>query len=582
MSNLIFPALPGVKMNVQRTPVYSTTRERAISGREYVAARYLAPLYKYSLSFEFLRSASTFMEFQRLANFLARHSGPYDSFLFDDPEEPDTVDHGFGMGNGSTVAFQLQRTLGVTNQDLLGTWPQYTKPRTNLLVRSQEFDNASWLKTNGGVGSVPVVTPNYGEAPDGTITADLVQFKLGGGVTNTDQSNLSQAIVSQVGRQYAFALWVKTADGTTKTMLLEAASGAGGLVTITGTWQRFTAAWTAGSTFGNPFLRLRGGTSQTSDTADVLVWGGQLEPDAVIASQYIPTVASSVTQAPAFWPGFADGFEPVYELGPGLSLFRTDWQGRRQLLPYARTNLTVQSEAFDISPWVTGAATVVPNGLTSPDGNLTADFIRENASTAEHKVYQQFAAPDNARVTQSVWMKAGRQQGYLFFQTKATTFPGAMFDLLNGTVTAQNNGGVGAITAYPDGWYRCECSCSIASGGAQPVAEVLIVGPASATSYLGDGSSGLWVFGHHLEIKAIGTAATPYIKTTTAAVTLTDYTLNSKGLVTLAAPPLAGAGLSWSGTYFRRCRVDTDEVRADRIFNLIWETRQLDLISAMP
>ena len=40
--------------------------------------------------------------------------------------------------------------------------------RTNLLLRSEEFDNASWAKTNA------TITVNATTAPDGTTTADLI------------------------------------------------------------------------------------------------------------------------------------------------------------------------------------------------------------------------------------------------------------------------------------------------------------------------------------------------------------------------------------------------------------------------
>src|SRR5688500_13085954 len=48
--------------------------------------------------------------------------------------------------------------------------------RTNLMVRSQEFDNAVWTKNATGAGVAPVVTANYAVAPDGTTSAERVQF----------------------------------------------------------------------------------------------------------------------------------------------------------------------------------------------------------------------------------------------------------------------------------------------------------------------------------------------------------------------------------------------------------------------
>jgi hypothetical protein len=40
--------------------------------------------------------------------------GVFDTFLFVDDEDDDVVTHNFGVGNGSTTDFQLQRTLVAT------------------------------------------------------------------------------------------------------------------------------------------------------------------------------------------------------------------------------------------------------------------------------------------------------------------------------------------------------------------------------------------------------------------------------------------------------------------------------------
>jgi len=581
MSSLIFPSLAGVKMNVRRTPVHATDVQTAVSGKELRTSWQSYPRYRYSVAFEFLRSAASYTEFQKLMNFLSRHSGAYDSFLFTDPEDASVIDHGFGVGNGVATAFQLQRTMGVSTVDVLGTWAQYTKPRTNYLVRSNGFANAAWFKTGAGTGSAPVVTGSYAEAPDGTITASLVKFRLGGGTTNSDASNLSQAFAVKVGNPYVHSMWLKTADGTTKVMQLKAGAGVPPGITVTGTWQRFSMNWIA-STSATAILQLRGGDFQTSDTADLLVWGAQYE-DGLTPTRYIQTAVSAITESPAYWPAAGDGFEPVFDSAPGLTLFLTDWQGKRVLLPYSRTNLFLRSEEFDNAAWTKASLTVTPNATGAPDGTTNAEKIVENVSTNEHKLYQAVTAADNTTLTISCWGKAAeRTQLYLFFATKAGTFPGCMFDLVGGTVQQQNNGAVGTITAYPDGWYRCTCSASIASGGSSPFAQILVIGPANSTNYLGNGTSGIYVFGAQLETPPQGNAATPYIKTTTTAVTLTDYSISAGGLVTLAVAPVVGAALSWTGSYYRRVRMDSDSVDFERLFNLIWEAKGLDMISVKP
>ena len=58
----------------------------------------------------------------------------------------------------------------VPRVDYTNTCPELLieKASTNLLLRSQEFDDASWLKTNANV------TANLTTAPDGTLTADAL------------------------------------------------------------------------------------------------------------------------------------------------------------------------------------------------------------------------------------------------------------------------------------------------------------------------------------------------------------------------------------------------------------------------
>jgi hypothetical protein len=67
-------------------------------------------------------------------------------------------------------------------------------------------------------------------------------------------------------------------------------------VVVDGTWRRYD--FDAGTLSGTQFaVGLRGGQTPTNDnTADLLVWGAQLEAGS-FATSYIPTVASQVTRS---------------------------------------------------------------------------------------------------------------------------------------------------------------------------------------------------------------------------------------------------------------------------------------------
>ena len=113
----------------------------------------------------------------------------------------------------------------------------------NMLRYSQDFSNAFWLKNGFGTGSAPVVTSNYGTAPDGSNTADRIQFNKGAGTTAGDQSTMAaSSITTVVGQPYTASVYMRTLDGSTKYVRLtfNGLTGSGDtLATVTGEWKRF-------------------------------------------------------------------------------------------------------------------------------------------------------------------------------------------------------------------------------------------------------------------------------------------------------------------------------------------------------
>lgn len=168
---------------------------------------------------------------------------------------------------------------------------------TNLLKWSEDLTHASgWGSNAGGTASTPTVTANYATAPDGSMTANRVQLALNGGTASADFCNVNESYTAVVGLSYTPSLWIKTTDGSTKLVQIIGASVTGGVKTVTGTWQRLSGpAWVATGTTGTMTVRLRGSLA-TSDSADLLVWGGMVNVGAY-ATAYIPTTSAALSAA---------------------------------------------------------------------------------------------------------------------------------------------------------------------------------------------------------------------------------------------------------------------------------------------
>jgi hypothetical protein len=186
--------------------------------------------------------------------------------------------------------------------------------RTNLLQRSEEADNAAWTKGGGGTGSAPVVTANHAAAPDGTISADRVQFDKGGGTGTGDISSLTQNVSGLTNpHTSAIAVWLRSNDENTYTLRLRH-NVTSPDIQITPQWQKFEVVRGALASATGSFELITRGDLATSQTADVLFWAAQFEEGSELGD-YIKTEAAAIT-LPDATTGYEvrDAFDP-YERG---------------------------------------------------------------------------------------------------------------------------------------------------------------------------------------------------------------------------------------------------------------------------
>jgi hypothetical protein len=169
----------------------------------------------------------------------------------------------------------------------------------------------------------------------------------------------------------------------------------------------------------------------------------------------------------------------------------------------AATNLLLWSAAFGDAVWLKTNASITPNVESSPDGTLTADKLVENSANTTHLTSQVVTVASGV-FTYSVHVKAAeRTFAVVSMSDNATGDANALVNLSTGAVSAGPLG-VGSWTAISftssstgSGWYRVSVTAT-RGAGTQTVGQVLLHN-GTGTTYLGNGTSGIFVWGAQLE-----------------------------------------------------------------------------------
>jgi hypothetical protein len=400
---------------------------------------------------------------------------------------------------------------------------------TNLQIRSEEFDNSVWTKSNS------TVTANDILAPDGTNSADKI-------VANTSTGNHYVQDVAtglSTSSKATLSVFVKK-DEVTQIELLAAQSSSPytnwcrlrfDLNTLT-TFQAPIGDYEY-EDFGNGWLRLSITGTPTSSSAIIrftlyknnssnwtgnnidgfYLWGAMVSEGAL--SDYIKTEGTTETKR-------VETFTDVPRL---------DWLNSNcpsLLLEPQRTNLFGYSEEYDqpSTYWTKTRFTISADAIISPNGTLTADEVFETVDNNNRFLYQNTSVTSGNDYTISFFVKYNNIQYLQLAGSTSFDLTYVNFDILNGEIVRNLDNADARIKDFGNGWYRISLTLEATSTTS---GRIILCGIPTSTSsraagYIGNTSNSFYLWGGQMEQ---GSYPTSYIKTEASAVTrLKDECLN--------------------------------------------------------
>ena len=380
------------------------------------------------------------------------------------------------------------------------------KAEENLVLYSQEFENAAWLLSGASR------TANSTTAPDGTNTADkliedsstsvhaIYQAKTVIATTHTASVYMKESERSWGFLQFSTGQLGAYFDLTNGVVGTVSAGFTASIQSVNNGWYRCSITTTTTSaswTFAVLTATGDGVISYTGDgTSGIFIWGAQLEQRSSVTA-YTPTTTQPITNyiptllsAPANTARF--DHNPV--TGESLGL----------LVEEQRTNLLSYSEDQTQSIWVEQSnVTKNVSQTVSPANSLNAGLVVPNTVSGYHALrIGPVSVTSGVTYSFSIYVKS---YGYTRFRIAGTS------QWTSATDFFVNQG-----DPVGNGFYRHNVNLTATTTSASASIDIVFLDSGGTVTHAGNGFSGLFLWGAQVEAGAFPTS---YIKTEASQVT---------------------------------------------------------------
>jgi len=422
----------------------------------------------------------------------------------------------FTYARSSSATFINRRIVNNKAEFFLDT--DFVGTVTNLILFSEQIDNAAWTKTRSSIN------PNVTASPLGDISADkLIEDSTAANSHYTNQSVTASASVSS-----SFSVYLKADTRTQARLLNETLSqveatfdliagvvinqGVNAVASITPDENGFfrcsiTYDTGAGGAQNHRINLVKDGsvTYNGDGVSGLFIWGAQLT-ESVKVQPYVKTIASSAMQT------FTESLRIEFDAATGENF--------GALTEEASTNVILRSEELDNASWGKLELTVTANAVKAPDNTRSADTLTPSTNASSHQVSQAPTLTANTKVTISI---CGRANGYSFIRIAPTDKAGgtvnSYFNVSTGQLGTIGSGHTNKITDVGNGFFRCELTYDTLSGATATTIRIAVSENDNISSFAGDGVSGVHAWGVQVEEIPV---ATSYIRTEGSPVSRVD------------------------------------------------------------